>query len=148
MRIETEINQSKFENEHVKVMLNIMYSSNWISEKLHTTFKKEGITSQQYNILRILRGADKPLSTLELRSRMLDKMSDTSRIVDRLVKKDFVKKTGSLLDKRLVDISIKQKGLLLLKKLDANEIVLGEFCKNLSVAEAKTVSLLLDKMRG
>ena len=148
MSIETEINQSKFENEYVKVMLNIIYSSNWVSEKLKATFLQEGITSQQYNILRILRGANKPLSTLELRSRMLDKMSDTSRIVDRLVKKDFVKKTGSLLDKRLVDISIKQKGLLLLKKLDANEIVLGEFCKNLSVAEAKTVSLLLDKMRG
>ncbi len=148
MSIEKDINQSKFENEYVKVMLNIIYSSNWITEKLKATFQKEDITSQQYNILRILRGAQKPLSTLELRSRMLDKMSDTSRIVDRLVKKDFVKKTASLVDKRLVDISIKQKGLNLLNRLDGNGILLGDFCKNLSAAEAKSVSLLLDKMRG
>jgi DNA-binding MarR family transcriptional regulator len=148
MSIEKDINQSKFDNEYVKVMLNIIYSSNWITEKLKTTFHKEGITSQQYNILRILRGAHKPLSTLELRGRMIDKMSDTSRIVDRLVKKDFVKKSGSVLDKRLVDVSIRPKGLALLKKLDGNETLLGGFCKTLTAAEAKTVSLLLDKMRG
>lgn len=148
MSIEDDINQSKFDNGYIKVMLNIIYSSSWITEKLKSTFQKEGITMQQYNILRILRGAHNPLSTLELRSRMLDKMSDTSRIVDRLVKKDYVKKSVSDLDKRLVDISIKKKGLSLLKKLDNNENLLGEFCKNLSAEEVKLVSLLLDKMRG
>jgi DNA-binding MarR family transcriptional regulator len=125
-----------------------MYSSNWITEKLKAVFDNEDTTSQQYNILRILRGAQKPLSTLQLRSRMLDKMSDTSRIVDRLVKKEFVKKVASLTDKRLVDISITNKGLNLLKKLDGNEILNGGFCKTLSIVDAKALSILLDKMRG
>jgi DNA-binding MarR family transcriptional regulator len=148
MSINSDINQSKFDNEHIKVMLNIVYSSNWITEKLKAVFDKEDFTSQQYNILRILRGAQKPLSTLQLRSRMLDKMSDTSRIVDRLVKKEFVKKIPSITDKRLVDISITKKGLALLKKLDGNETLDGGICKSLSVADAKALSILLDKMRG
>jgi DNA-binding MarR family transcriptional regulator len=148
MSINSDINQTKFDNEYVKVMLNIIYSSNWITEKLKGTFDTEDITSQQYNILRILRGAHKPLSTLQLRARMLDKMSDTSRIVDRLVKKEFVKKIASLTDKRLVDISITNKGLNLLKKLDGNETLNGGVCKTLSVTDAKALSLLLDKMRG
>lgn len=148
MSINSEINQSKFENEQVKVMLNIIYTSYWISEKLKEIFKHEDITSQQYNILRILRGAKGPLSTLELRSRMLDKMSDTSRIVDRLLKKEFVNKTISSKDKRLVEISITNKGLNVLKKLDGNKNLNGGICKNLADLEAKSMSLLLDKMRG
>jgi DNA-binding MarR family transcriptional regulator len=148
MSINSDINQSSFNNEHVKVMLNIMYSSNWITEKLKAVFEKEDITSQQYNILRILRGAKKPLSTLQLRSRMLDKMSDTSRIVDRLLKKDLVKKIASELDKRLVDISITKKGLNLLDKLDKMDSLDGGICKALSIEDAKAINLLLDKMRG
>jgi DNA-binding MarR family transcriptional regulator len=148
MSINSDINQSKFDNEHVKVMLNIIYSSNWITEKLKATFDTEDITMQQYNILRILRGAHKPLSTLQLRSRMLDKMSDTSRIVDRLVIKDLVKKIASVTDKRLVDISITNKGLTLLKKLDGNETLGGGVCKMLSESDAKALNVLLDKMRG
>jgi DNA-binding MarR family transcriptional regulator len=148
MSINSDINQTKFDNEHVKVMLNIIYSSNWITEKLKGTFDIEDITSQQYNILRILRGAHKPLSTLQLRSRMLDKMSDTSRIVDRLVIKNLVKKIASVTDKRLVDISITNKGLTLLKKLDGNENLSGGVCKTLSETDAKALNVLLDKMRG
>ena len=148
MSIDQEINQSKFNNEHQKVMLNIIYSSNWISEHLKNIFDQEEITSQQFNILRILRGAKKPMSTLQIRGRMIDKMSDTSRIVDRLVKKGFVKKSASEVDKRLVDIFITKKGELLLEKLDGNDDLLGGFCKTLSSADAKTLNQLLDKLRG
>ena len=148
MDINKAINQSKFESEHQKVMLNIIYSANWINEQLKATFDTEEITSQQFNILRILRGANVPISTLQIRDRMIDKMSDTSRIVDRLVKKEFVKKIACVSDKRLVDISITKKGLQLLEKLDHNNTLIGGFCKTLSISDSKTLNSLLDKLRG
>lgn len=148
MDINKAINQSKFDSEHEKVMLNIIYSANWTNEQLKATFDKEDITPQQYNILRILRGAKVPISTLQIRARMIDKMSDTSRIVDRLLKKQFVKKVPCLSDKRLVDISITKKGLHLLEKLDNNNTIAGDFCKTLSINDAITLNTLLDKLRG
>ncbi len=92
MSIEKDIQQSKFRNEYHKTVVNLIFTYNWITEKTKQFFEKGDITSQQYNILRILRGAGKPLSTLQIRQRMLDKMSDTSRICDRLVKKELVQK--------------------------------------------------------
>ncbi len=79
-------------------------------KKYNRLFEPFDITQQQFNILRILRGAGQPLSTLQIRQRMLDKMSDTSRIVDRLVKKGMVKKTICREDRRLVDILLTDKG--------------------------------------
>ncbi|MFZ1529484.1 MAG: MarR family transcriptional regulator, partial [Ferruginibacter sp.] len=90
MGIEQDISQAKFRNEHQKSIINFIYTYNWMNEKMKMIFAREDITSQQFNILRILRGAGKPLSTLQIRQRMLDKMSDTSRIVDRLVAKGYV----------------------------------------------------------
>ena len=81
MGIEEDISQSKFRNEYQKGVVNLIYTYNWMNERMKHLFDKEKITSQQFNILRILRGAGKPLSTLQIRQRMLDKMSDTSRIV-------------------------------------------------------------------
>ena len=92
MGIEKDINQSKFRNDYQKAGINLIYTFNWMTEKMKILFEKFGLTSQQFNILRILRGAGQPLSTLQIRQRMLDKMSDTSRIVDRLILKGLVKK--------------------------------------------------------
>src|SRR5580700_8420276 len=92
MSLENEINQRKFRNEYQRSAINIVYTYNWITEKMNRIFDESEITPQQFNILRILRGAGEPLSTLQIRQRMLDRMSDTSRIVDRLVKKGIVKK--------------------------------------------------------
>ena len=86
MGIEQEI-QSKFRGEYHKMMVNLIYTYNWVMERSKKFFEKADLTPQQFNILRILRGAGKPLSTMQIRQRMLDKMSDTSRIVERLVKK-------------------------------------------------------------
>ncbi|HVW61878.1 MAG TPA: hypothetical protein VHC48_17615, partial [Puia sp.] len=85
MSLENEINQRKFRNEHQKSAINLVYTYNWMTEKINKIFDEWEITAQQFNILRILRGAGQPLSTLQIRQRMLDRMSDTSRIVDRLV---------------------------------------------------------------
>jgi len=148
MSLETEIQQSKFRNEYQKAMINIIYTHNYISERNKQIFERGDITSQQYNILRILRGAGKPLSTLQIRQRMLDKMSDTSRIVDRLVKKDLVKKVICETDRRLVDVTITEKGLQLLSQLEGYSEEMDALISNISPEEAKTLNNLLDKIRG
>lgn len=102
---------------------------------------------QQFNILRIVRGNDKALSTLQIRERMLDKMSDSSRIVDRLVIKGLLKKTISKTDKRLVEVAITEKGKRVLKKTDLQEDELHQIVRALSDKEAKTLNKLLDKIR-
>ena len=147
MGIEKDINQRKFKSEYQKAIINLIYTYNWTTEKLKHIFDKEGITGQQFNILRILRGSDKPLSTLQIRERMLDKMSDTSRIVDRLVLKELVKKNTCEKDKRLVDVTISDKGKRLLHKMDAFEPEIEAVVKSLTEEEAATFNNLLDKIR-
>ncbi len=147
MSIDKDINQRTFRNEYQKGIINLIYTYNWMNEKMKSVFDKEGITGQQYNILRILRGAGKPISTLQIRERMLDKMSDTSRIVDRLVLKGLAQKTTCKNDKRLVDVSISINGKKLLEKIDLYEKDMDAILGNLTDAEAKTLNNLLDKIR-
>ena len=147
MGIENDINQSKFHNYYQKAAINLIYTFNWMNEQMKNFFEKEELTAQQFNILRILRGAGQPLSTLQIRQRMLDKMSDTSRIVDRLILKGLAKKTTCKTDKRLVDVSITEKGKKMLAKIDTYQPDMDAIFSNLSVAEAKTLNTLLDKIR-
>jgi len=147
MGIDKDIQQENFRSIYQKLSINLIFSTNWITEKIKSILQEEDITPQQYNILRILRGSKKPLSTLQIRERMLDKMSDTSRIVERLVKKELVEKKTSSVDKRLVDVSIAESGLELLRRLDEKNGELDAILQNLSPKEASTLSDLLDKMR-
>jgi DNA-binding MarR family transcriptional regulator len=147
MGIEKDINQQNFRNNHQKGIINLIYTYNWVNEKMKFFFEREGITSQQFNILRILRGAGVPISTLQIRERMLDKMSDTSRIVDRLVLKGLAKKTICQGDKRLVDVSISPKGKKLLEKIDEYEKDMDAVFGNLTDTEADQLNKLLDKLR-
>jgi DNA-binding MarR family transcriptional regulator len=147
MSIEEDINQRSFRNEYQKSIINLIYTYNWMNEKMKKFFDKEDVTAQQYNILRILRGAGKPISTLQIRERMLDKMSDTSRIVDRLVLKGLAKKTVCKNDKRLVDVSISIKGKSLLEKIDKYDKEMDAIFGSLSETETKTLNKLLDKIR-
>jgi DNA-binding MarR family transcriptional regulator len=149
MGIEKEIHQNTFTNVKQKAIINLLFTYGWTIEKLKTFLAAEDITHQQFNILRILRGAHpKPLSTLQIRERMIDKASDTSRIVDRLIIKDLVKKTTCPMDKRLVDVIITDKGQKLLQKLDAQSDAMNEVMNSLTNAEAEQLSDLLDKMRS
>ena len=148
MSLENEINQRKFRNEYQKSAINIIYTNNWMAEKMNKLFDEWDITPQQFNILRILRGAGQPLSTLQIRQRMLDRMSDTSRIVDRLVKKGLVKKSTCKLDRRLVDVIITDKGKKLLEKIDQYSDQMDAIMKNLTEQEAQTLNELLDKIRN
>jgi len=146
MSIENDIHQTKFNSEYHKMNVNIIYTYNWIMEQSKRFFEKADLTPQQFN-LRILRGAAKPMSTLQIRQRMLDKMSDTSRIVDRLIKKELVQKIVCQTDRRLVDVTITEKGLNLLNMLDQATHELDSNLSSLSLEEAEKMNLLLDKLR-
>lgn len=149
MGIDQDILQSKFRNEHQKATINLLYTYNWITERTKELFASEDVTPQQFNILRILRGSHpKPLSTLQIRERMIDKMSDTSRIVDRLIAKGLVKKGVCKDDRRLVDVMITEKGKKLLERLDARQEEIDNIIGNISKKEAVLLSELLDKIRA
>lgn len=149
MGIQEEIKQSHFRNAYQKAFINILYTNNWLDEQVRDMLSGEGLTKQQFNVMRILRGSyPDPLSTLQIRERMLDKMSDTSRIVDRLIKKEFVSKQICPDDKRLVDVLITEAGLKKLDELDQKEFMIEQSFQNLSESDAEILSDLLDKLRG
>jgi DNA-binding MarR family transcriptional regulator len=149
MTLEKDISQRSFRNLKQKSMVNLIFTYHWVVEKIKNLLSAEDITLQQYNILRILRGSfPAPLSTLQIRDRMLDKMSDTSRIVDRLVVKGLVQKNTAKTDKRLVDVMITDEGRELLAKLDLHNDELDNIVTSLSEGEMTTLNNLLDKLRG
>lgn len=148
MSIEKDILQTrKFRNEHHKCVVNLIFTHNWVTEQLKNVLEREDLTLQQYNILRILRGSNTPISTLQIRERMLDKMSDTSRIVDRLLLKKLALKSINKKDKRLVDVKISSKGKRLLQKLDESAYTIDSVLKNINETDAKELNRLLDKVR-
>lgn len=147
MSLDKEIQTSKFRNDYHRAAVNIIFTNNWIMERNKEIFERADITPQQYNILRILRGAKSPLSTLQIRQRMLDKMSDTSRIVDRLLKKELVQKETCPSDKRLVDVTITSKGLQLLESLDCFNEEMDNALRTISPDEVNQLNAILDKIR-
>lgn len=149
MEIEKEISNRKFENNHQKAIVNLIYTYGWMTNVLKQRLNKYDITLQQYNILRILRGQYPNPATINLlKERMLDKMSDASRIVERLVQKELAKRCTNEKDRRAVDIIISEKGLEILKIMDV-EVSSKDILKDhLSDEEASELSRLLDKMRG
>jgi DNA-binding MarR family transcriptional regulator len=150
MRLEEEIKQEKgFKSQRHKAVVNIMFTDGWVRAKLSSILKPHKLTNQQYNVLRILRGSHpEPLSTSNIRSRMLDKMSDASRIVDRLFKKGLLERQTCATDKRLVDVSISEKGLALLDKIDEAMNTFDQNLDAISEEEAQALNDILDKLRG
>lgn len=148
MGIDKDIRQERFLNEHQRASVNILFTYGWMMERIKELLKPAGLTPQQFNILRILRGSHPwPLSTLQIRERMLDKMSDTSRIVDRLIVKGWASKATSRNDRRLVDIVISPRGKKILEKLDTRQDELDGILSNISEKEAAQLSKILDKVR-
>jgi DNA-binding MarR family transcriptional regulator len=147
MGIEQDIQQPNFRNEFQKMGINLLFTANWLNEQIGRILSEEGVTQQQYNILRILRGSATPLSTLKIRERMLDKMSDTSRIVDRLISKELVVKNTCEKDKRLVDITLTPKGLSLVDQLDQYNERIDALLKGINESEAQLMNQILDKIR-
>jgi len=144
-----DIKQTKnFRSEHHKVLVNIQLTNFWILEQVKSIIENENITYQQYNILCILRNSIIPLSTKELSKRMLDKMSDTSRLIDRLVLKGLAEKKMSMIDKRLVDISITQKGMDVLEAIDEHNEKIDKITENLSTEELQLLNRFLDNLHS
>jgi DNA-binding MarR family transcriptional regulator len=149
MKIDEEILSTNFEDEYHKVVINISYTYSWLNNSFRYQFEKHNLTNQQFNVLRILRGQyPKPATVNLIKERMIDKMSDASRIVDRLVQKGLVSRCTNNKDRRAVDIRISEVGLDILSKMDI-EFKTKELLKNnLTEEEAAKLSDLLDKLRG
>ena len=149
VKLKDEIKQTRFRNTHQEAAINILFTSGWLFNKQKDFFKPYGITGQQFNVLSILRGQH-PAKTsgAEIKSRMLDKNSDVSRILDRLLLKKLIIKNQCPNDKRAADIEISQAGLNLLATIDSNINALDVALANLTEEEAAQLSRLLDKARG
>lgn len=147
MKIEKELD-GRFRNEYHKGLINIIYTSNVLNFEFQQNLKTKGISTQQYNVLKILRGfGASPRSIEFLRQRMLDKKSDMSRIIEKLVEKKLVDRVDAKADRRQKDITISHNGLLLLSDLDSCELKGDLLLKNLNQNEILELNRLLDKIR-
>ncbi len=146
-KIEDEIQQKKFTNNLQKAVINLIYTSNWLQNRQQDFFKTFGITGQQFNILRILKGQyPKSISATEIKSRMLDRNSDVSRLLDRLAAKKLIAKSTCPNDKRACDVLITEEGIALLKQVSKSQRQDGFI--SLTEDEASALSDLLDKARS
>jgi DNA-binding MarR family transcriptional regulator len=149
MGIEEDIKSTNFEDNYHKAVINLSYTYGWMANLSRPKFEQYNLTQQQFNILRILRGQyPKPATVNLLKERMIDKMSDASRIVDRLVQKGLVSRCTNNKDRRAVDIRISDEGLEILSKMDKEFRTKDMLQDNLTEEEAGQLSELLDKMRG
>ncbi len=149
MSLEEDIKQDKFQSEQHKAAINIMFTSSWLHSINASYLKKFDITPEQFNVLRILRGSHpKKLMLSEITGRMIDKSSNCTRLVEKLRQKHFVQREICENNRRQVDISITDKGLTLLKKIDADSSLLKEAMDKLSKQEARELNRMLDKLRS
>lgn len=149
MKIEEAIKQSHFTSEHQKMVVNVIYTSNWLLSQNAKALKPFGLTTQQFNILRILKGQfPNPAPVSLLTERMLDKMSNASRLVDKLEEKKLVIRKTCLQDRRQVDVLLTKQGLDLLDKVNVVIKATSESQKELKEEECKILNELLDKLRS
>jgi DNA-binding MarR family transcriptional regulator len=149
MSLEQEIKQEKFGNEFEKMAINILFTASWIYNLNASRLKPLGISPEQFNVLRILRGSHpKPLMLVDITCRMIDKSSNATRLVEKLRQKGLVKREICEHNRRQVDISITDKGLGILKQIDAeSESWLGTL-KGVAKGEAQELNRILDKLRS
>lgn len=146
-KIEEEIQQEKFKSIHQKAVINLIYTSNWLQNKQQEFFKTFGITGQQFNILRILKGQfPNRISGTEIKSRMLDRNSDVSRLLDRLATKKLISRKICPNDKRASDVLITEQGIAVLKQISKTQK--QDRVLSLTEEEAGMLSDLLDRARG
>lgn len=148
MSIENDIQQEKFESEHHRMAVNILFTGSWLHNLNALRFKPFDITPEQYNVLRILRGSHpKQLMLAEITSRMIDKSSNATRLVEKLRQKGFVKREICKTNRRQVDILITEKGLSLLTKIDRTTDDWMKALKGITRTEARELNRMLDKLR-
>lgn len=149
MKIEDCIKIKGFSDDYHRVTVNIVYTSNWLTKVLEQRANRYGITVQQFNVLRILRGQyPKMTSNAMIKERMVSITPDISRLIDRLVLKDMVSRHKNAKDKRTVDLIITEKGFQLLEDIETEMMLSEDLSQNLTPEEARLLSNLLDKLRG
>lgn len=149
MKLEQEIKQEAFVSAQQKAVVNLIFSYSWLKAQISSGLKPFGITMQQYNVLRILKGQHpKGITTADIRGRMLDKMSDASRLVNRLENMGLVVKKVDFNDRRLVSVKISDQGLKLLEAIRNQNQDLEHLMQNLTTDELVQLNELLDKLRG
>ena len=136
---------STFPNEHVKALINIKYTANWLDNIGNEFMKPFKISIQQYNILRILRGAGKAITVKTVKDRMIQKSPNSTRLMDKLCEKGLIIRTRCESDRRVVFVEISEKGLDILNKIDISKM--DDNMKSISEEEAKTLNQILDKLR-
>jgi DNA-binding MarR family transcriptional regulator len=149
MALEDDIKQEKFSSEFEKIAINILFTGSWLYNINISRLKAHDITPEQFNVLRILRGSHpKTMMLADITSRMIDKSSNATRLVEKLRQKGFVKREICESNRRQVDIIITDKGLALLKKIDSASNEWISTLKNITKAEAQELNRILDKLRG
>jgi DNA-binding MarR family transcriptional regulator len=148
MGLEQDIKQEKFATEFEKAVINTMYTSSWLYNINMTRLKPHGVTPEQFNVLRILRGsAPRPMMLADITSRMIDKSSNATRLVEKLRQKGLLKREICDSNRRQVDIIITEKGLNVLKKVDQESEEWVSSLKTISKSEAQELNRILDKWR-
>lgn len=148
MALEKEIKQEKFQNEHQKAAINILFTGSWLHNLSAVLLKKFDITPEQFNVLRILRGSHPgKLMLAEITARMLDRNSNCTRLVEKLRQKGLVNRTVCENNRRQVDVTITDKGLTLLANIDSDNKAWVNTIEKIDAAEAKELNRILDKLR-
>ena len=149
MSLEQSISQSKFDSEQEKLMINVIYSANLLNLITSRLFKPYELSPQQYNVLRILRGQKgESIGLMDIEHRMLDKSSNVSRLVDKLISKDLINRSISSKDRRRIEIVITSRGVSVLKEID---VILSEMNSKIKAIisddNAKQTNRILDQLR-
>ncbi len=149
MSLEQSISQSKFDSEQLKLMINVIYSANLLNLITSRLFKPYELSPQQYNVLRILRGQKgESIALMDIEHRMLDKSSNVSRLVDKLISKDLINRSISSKDRRRIEIVITSRGVSVLKEID---VILSEMNSKIKAIisddNAKQTNRILDQLR-
>lgn len=149
MGLEQDLRQERFDNVYEKMVVNILFTGSWLSNLNASRLKPFGLTPEQYNVLRILRGSHpKPMMLADITSRMIDRNSNATRLVEKLKSKEFVNREICKTNRRQVDISITESGLAVLAKIDEGLEQWLQILKTIPQSEAEQLNNMLDKLRG
>ena len=148
MNLEQEIKQKAFRSEQSKLIVNLIYTYNQLKSRIATVLKNEGVTMQQYNVLRIVNGSgEEGITTSEIRERMLDKMSDASRMVDRLESMELLLKQRDRDDRRVLHVFLTEKGQALVQRLMQQDTI-DQLASGVKEESAQQLNKLLDSFRS
>jgi DNA-binding MarR family transcriptional regulator len=149
MTLEEELKNSTPIPPQTRAILNILFTASWLDCLMNRSLRDYGLTNPQYNILRILRGSPQGLSVLDIKSRMIDRSSNVSRLVEKLREQELVERIISNEDRRMVVVSISKKGLDIIETIgDLMNSDEGKAIGNkMTEQELLDLSLLIDKLR-